>query len=663
MSPGLASAKSKSSSAPKASPASKRKAEADEEPQTLIEKAEAKVSTRAKKTKLSVEERAEAATVKALKDNFRGWSSEHLYLNLQSNMSLRDRIYSDKLAWLSGQREPMGKCYYLGLKELYKRKEEGVLEVNNEAEDEDPKLVRALTVVYGKKRNLQDLREWLAHSPICNQRNLVALFRCCMSMSPRHSSPFNELGIFLMEWVAKNKVDEKFPSEVKVLKGYMNACLLKSVADLKRHDMTKTQWFENYKHLARLVVDVEAAGRCFGCTGNWLDVQKDLELIVMSGELGQTLFGLAWSEVAGDKARLLMRSSLSDLKRQKELSQKSLDNIFRVFKERMADKGCNALEANGNTKVSMKYLGLDITIVVHSVLDEWECQAWAHIKSAAIMCGSFAELWGEKSFAKKCAATDGVTVSQDVVAGLLKVRKMAAKYCDDEGGPISKATLQNVLKEHAGFLQLQDKRFRIERAFFEHLIGGGADGRFKELVLEALPAEKDAITMGEARERLDSILSGVVYKFANPNLQVAGQAVSAQVHALVESRSITKPKVDDPFLVQCKARMALWYHFEAEGQANIAAGEASALAAFAHYEKQIESKSRVPYVDLQRLLSFGWLLGSEKTKQVFKWADGMASVLSKPGGTVKRDPATPKPNNGSAKSHVSSLFKKSGSGL
>lgn len=90
-------------------------------------------------------------------------------------------------------------------------------------------------------------------------------------------------------------------------------------------------------------------------------------------------------------------------------------------------------------------------------------------------------------------------------------------------------------------------------------------------------------------------------------------------------------------------------------------GEASAEAAYRHFESKLAEGHRVPYADLQRLLSFGWLLSSAQSKQVFQWADGMAGVATRPAPPQsKPTSASGKARTASAKSHVASLFKRTG---
>lgn len=92
----------------------KRKAEAT----TALDKMEAKETT-AKKLKSTVDKKAELATQKAIRDNFKSMDSDTIDLTIRGGKSLRSRIFDDKKALLTGHRTaPMGKLYYTELKQM-----------------------------------------------------------------------------------------------------------------------------------------------------------------------------------------------------------------------------------------------------------------------------------------------------------------------------------------------------------------------------------------------------------------------------------------------------------------------------------------------------------------------------------------------------------------
>lgn len=653
--------KAKGRAAKAAGSGEKRKAPA--KPTNALEKAELSAAAPAKRVKQeTTDQKAEICAQKAVKDNFRSWADDDVYLHCIGGVSLFERIVQDKKAWLLGNRGAMGKCYYAGLKEMYKRRDENALEVRDEKEDEDPKLVKALHQVFSKKRNLQMLVEWLRHAPLCNQRNLVALLKTCQTMSPRYSLPYNELGIGLMEWFARHSAKVQYPAEVNAMGSYMNQCLLKTVLDYKRHGLTKTEWWANYKHIGKLVLDEASADRCFACGGNFIEVQADLASLMTSGELGQTLFGVAWNELASDKVRLIMKQCIDEFRQQKVISKIVLEATLKHLKDKASEAGCSAFEPTDSaTKVLVKFMGVEVSVVATSIMDEMELLAWSHIKTVAVKGGQLSELWGEKSFGVSDPVVSGTVVVADVVEEVAKVRAMGQKFEADEGEPLTKGMLQSILKEHGNFMGLQDKRFRIERAFFDWVIDGGADHRFKDLVLASLPADGCVLTMGAARDQLEKLVESVVYRFANPSLQVAGMTILEQLKALQEKRVVTKSTAEDPFICQCRASMATWYSFQAPGEETAKTGVPGALAAFAYYEAQQAKKDKAfTYSALQVLLSFWWLLSEEQNKLVFSWADGLAGrAAAKPPPKATKAPTSSKAKTPSAKSHVASLFKKS----
>lgn len=277
----------------------KRKAEAT----TALDKMEAKETT-AKKLKSTVDKKAELATQKAIRDNFKSMDSDTIDLTIRGGKSLRSRIFDDKKALLTGHRTaPMGKLYYTELKQMYASASSGAsgLQVKNMDEQEEPKLVQALVQLFGKKKNLAPLQEWLQHADMCNQKSLVGLLRACATFNPRHSPTYNSLAIALLEWVVRHGAEQTFPEEVATMRTYWNGALVKVVADYKKHELTKSSFWENHRHLLHIIVPKEAAEKCFACTGMWTTVQSELSDVVASGELGKALFLSAFNEVAAHK--------------------------------------------------------------------------------------------------------------------------------------------------------------------------------------------------------------------------------------------------------------------------------------------------------------------------------------------------------------------------
>ena len=235
---------------------------------------------------------------------------------------------------------------------------------------------------------------------------------------------------------------------------------------------------------------------------------------------------------------------------------------------------------------------------------------------------------------------------------------MAANYFGDAGIQVSKGAVRDMLTSHGAFLVAQDRRFRIERAFFVDMLEGKADERFKAKVLSTLPnGNGEVVTMGAAASSLKKLLASTLFGWANPSLQAAATTVHEQVVALMEVRVAKASKADDSLVVQCRAAMASWLVLDLGVQPPPAPGGPSALAAFASYEDKMAKKQEVKFKDLQVLMSFGWLLSEAQRRACCKWADQLAAGMSapsiEPGPKGKATSKAP-----SARSQVSTLFSK-----
>lgn len=177
----------------------------------------------------------------------------------------------------------------------------------------------------------------------------------------------------------------------------------------------------------------------------------------------------------------------------------------------------------------------------------------------------------------------------------------------------------------------------------------------KQVVLTALPGAGRTPTMQEAGETMRRIASGALVKFASISMQTVVNVVAEMMSALEQNRVSKSPKVDNPFIVQVRAAMSLWYTGEAL-EINAAPGEAAALAAFAAINAKAQAGENVSFATTQGLLVFGWLLPDSSRRALLKLSDsapGTVVTLAEGFGKASTPKGSKQP---SAKSQVAALF-------
>jgi hypothetical protein len=224
---------------------------------------------------------------------------------------------------LSGKRtEPIGKLYYAELRTTYGSalSPERLLSPLHDDEPEDGRFQAALEALFSRKRNYEPLTAYLSTAVVFNQKNTVALLKAILLLNPSTSLDNNCLALGVLEYCTRHALQKKSPHEMGVMKNYFTAALVKRLHEFRRHDLSRTDFWERCKRVAHFVLPVEAADHCFACAGHWADVEVHLAAVVQSGELGRVLFGKAWQDVHGKKVTVLMQENVAAILQENKIT-------------------------------------------------------------------------------------------------------------------------------------------------------------------------------------------------------------------------------------------------------------------------------------------------------------------------------------------------------
>ena len=657
-----AKAKSAAASAAKAAAAKERRTRKAAEAPTLIEKQDLLESLSTKRAKKEIPSNA-AVVAKALRDNFKGWGEDMTDLTIREGKSLRQRIFDDKFeSKEGGAKTPMGKCYYAELRGMYGASScpAQQLDVKNEDEAEDPRLIGALTGLFQRKKTFDRILEWLASAEMVNQKNFVALLRACSSFSPASTMDHLRLALAVMEYCAKHSVLKRYPFEMGVMTPYFAAALVKSYLNFKKHDLTKTEWWKQHKSYCFFVLPVAHAEKCFQCKGGWAEAEESLAEVVRSGELGRYLFGRAWGELAANKISVIIKALVKSLLgkpiTKAVLDKNKLDLVNKV-KELGKDIGDTYTTP---TTCQVRYMGVELCVPVISIFDEYQMQVWGIIKTVGVQSQKLEPIISELHLGTHDPALKDQEVHGSLLLECGLVRGAAERYFEPNT-PISAALAKEVLDKHCAFLLSMDKRWKIEKCFFTHACGEGGAQKMRDAIVAALPNEKRVLPTATSLQELTKLGKSALFDWVGIALQAAFQSVLGNVQAIAGERAPNFDKVNDPFLLQCKGLMALWCDIEIPKLGvKPKRGADTAKAAFTHFSSQVSSGKKLSFKDTQTLVVFGWLLSEEDRKHAMKWLDLAAhcAMSGPPGEKPDEAPARQKRSAPSAKVQVSSLFKK-----
>lgn len=70
---------------------------------------------------------------------------------------------------------------------------------------------KALVALRAHQRSKAPFMDWLPQNKQVNQKNMVALPRCCCDIEPHASVQNCEINLEVLRFVARSKLDTKFP--------------------------------------------------------------------------------------------------------------------------------------------------------------------------------------------------------------------------------------------------------------------------------------------------------------------------------------------------------------------------------------------------------------------------------------------------------------------
>eukprot|EP00971_Amphidinium_carterae_P334491 6469808-Amphidinium_carterae.1 len=159
------------------------------------------------------------AVRKAIHDNFKGWSREALTTIKRNDMSITERLLSDKKKWMATGSPTMGKLYYRALKAEYggnPEKASGVFVVDTNESVSD-KLRAAMVKAKQHVSDRSALLAFVECASSLTHREFVGILRVFEDLQPSASSIQRQLALEVTRMIARLSLKEKWGGEVTAM--------------------------------------------------------------------------------------------------------------------------------------------------------------------------------------------------------------------------------------------------------------------------------------------------------------------------------------------------------------------------------------------------------------------------------------------------------------
>jgi hypothetical protein len=580
---------------------------------------------------------------RAIHDNFRGWNQVDVDGTKVEGMTLREKMTSDRRAQRDDPSMSTGGPYYKNLKNLYMSSQDPSkqLQVTDNNEEVDGKLVKALTAAKATNANRGPLVEWLQTSQACNQKEYVGLLRAALELRPAISASQCTLLMEIVKYVARCRMDDKFRKETDLARPHFDLGFSQVFVNMKKERLSTRTFWDLYRESARLVLPVADVEVLLNAKGEWSDVSEHLDRVVAASPLGRKLFGFAYDSILAEKVAKVIQGHLAALDRHK-VDGPAVEASTVAIKTGIAAIH-NVSMLPERRVISLGYRGVQLKVEVSTVHDEVKYRLMAYLKGRAVQGDQLVPLFCENVLVGTVVANP-----HEFDKLLVKEAEVARKVANDmvQGDVQSCGNfLREMLLQKQVLLMSMDPTFNIEIAFFIAMSGTGGEQRLEQEVLLCLPSLANPFTVTTSVQKLTSLADGQLYRFTSRSAQGAFGVVRELMAAMEAGRS---PNVGacqgTPFLRQV-AQLLPYFCKE-----TVAAGSADAAKVlwgadaishkFTVVSALVAGDGKYDFDTLAPFHIFSWLMTSGQLEKVNVWTSSLLNSLE--GGSAQPLPADKK---------------------
>ena len=652
-------------SSPKGSAARGKVATAS--PSTLLQAQEVAENLPVQREKRGRKRSLDEIVTKCISDNFKSMSEVQTDLTIIDGVSLRQRLRADKSVQnADASKIKMGKLYYDKLRLLYASSSspEQLLRVLDEREPVPSALMDACAAALSHRRNLSPLVEFMQRCTTMNQKSVVGLYRTLLRLSPSVSVLITEMLMDAMAMVRRMDLQSKFPAEFQHVRKHFDATLVKSLAAFKQHGQSAQLRWDSSRPCAALLLPEVAVDACVQCRTTWADVATELASVIQSSDVGKRLFASAWRDLQCARVRAAIDSIVKHLEEVHVIDESAVQRGRKAFKQKLEELGASGNDASTRREVSVSYRGIEIRLLVASVMDEYNVAEETFLRQVAVESGGLCKLWCEDAFVqarRPCVQS----VDLALVTRVERARQAAQSFLGSTEHASSDG-IADVLSRKGAVLSSLDRFFKIEASLFTCMRGERACAKLECDALECLPADGRARTPEESLALLDSLLQGALVAFCGVGMHAVLTSARSFVFELSHNRM---PMFDStsqsPFLARIKEHLARFVSHTVAASVGAASSVLYGVAALQKMLQEVKearatSLDLISFAILQSLHVYGWLLDETDWKLVATLTNEVVNshvVVAGPSALPSRRRAVPKSSADGPGSLVAALFQ------
>lgn len=565
---------------------------------------------------------------KCLKDNFKGWTEAMTDLNIVDGRSLREQVAFDKEQLHQGVRkEPMGKYYYEWLRTKFGAGADPTskLRIKDPSLPEDANLFDALRAIMQHCRDYAPVNAFLDTSQALDQKNLCALLKCCLKVSPLTSMDSLTFVLNVMRFLSRHSYKATHPDEVACMRAHFDSALCRSLNLWRNNERPVSEWWAASKHFAKIVLDEAKVDNIIKTAALDL-ILDDLASVCESCTTGSKMFSRAYCEAQFALVSSKLSSVLQQLDSLTIITAEAINQNKALFSKEVQLVGKSIAEAFKPKDKHFRYLGVDFTMPVSSIIDEYELRVAAKLRSIAVSSGTLEPLWCELQLAGPQTEARNVKVEYALVEQSAACRSACVDFM--EGKDITGENIKSLFTNKFNFLRQMDKHFQVEMYYFLACVGERGNDRIKSGIQASLPAPSKPVSPRVALASLKALEDSKLFEFVGMGVRSILTSIRSMVESIANDRAPNfDTATDNAFFKAVKNSLLLFLvvnrpasSAEATATPAVSLTGTEALAyLFKEASDQRDAGTKIGLEQLRPLQTFGWALSEPERCAVVDW--------------------------------------------
>ena len=162
-----------------------------------------------------------------------------------------------------------------------------------------------------------------------NKKEAGGVLKWFVTLKPSCSLDQMNCALEVVRWISRHHLFEEFVDFFEVVKPHINLTLLKCYENARKQNMKIMDFINLYHDEVLLLLPDAALAKIIGHTGEWLEVETELQELVSSSELGLAIFGFAIKKTLAEVVAKTIMAKLEELVKSKTVGS---DEVMRFRK-------------------------------------------------------------------------------------------------------------------------------------------------------------------------------------------------------------------------------------------------------------------------------------------------------------------------------------------